>query len=84
MAAQLLGTTGNWGIPQDQAGILITDQSFDFSNQEKPVLSDFGFRISDSGVLDCGNTRNFPGLGMDSTQFKARTKAYGLRVICLV
>jgi hypothetical protein len=49
MAAQLLGTTGNWGILQDQAGILITDQSFDFSNQEKPVLSDFGFRISDFG-----------------------------------
>ena len=35
MAASLLGTTGNWGIPQDEAGILITDLSFDFSNQEK-------------------------------------------------
>ena len=27
MAASLLGTTGNWGIPQDEAGILITDLS---------------------------------------------------------
>lgn len=38
MAATFLGTTGNWGIPQDEAGILINDLSFDFSNQEKPVL----------------------------------------------
>ena len=38
MSANLLGTTGNWGIPNDQSGILITDLSFDFSNQEKPVL----------------------------------------------
>jgi hypothetical protein len=42
MAAQLLGTTGNWGIPEDQPGILITDQSFDFSNQEKTVLDKGG------------------------------------------
>ena len=42
MAAQLLGTTGNWGIPTDQSGILITDLSFDFSNQEKPVLDKGG------------------------------------------
>jgi len=42
MSATLLGTTGNWGIPQDEAGILITDLSFDFSNQEKPVLDKGG------------------------------------------
>jgi hypothetical protein len=42
MAASLLGTTGNWGIPNDQPGILITDQSFDFSNQEKQVLDKSG------------------------------------------
>ena len=42
MAAQLLGTTGNWGIPNDQTGILITDLSFDFSNQEKQVLDKGG------------------------------------------
>ena len=42
MSATLLGTTGNWGIPNDQDGILITDTSFDFSNQEKPVLSKAG------------------------------------------
>lgn len=42
MAASLLGTTGNWGIPQDEAGILITDLSFDFSNQERPVLDRSG------------------------------------------
>ena len=42
MAASLLGTTGNWGISQDEAGILITDLSFDFSNQEKPVLDKGG------------------------------------------
>ena len=42
MAAQLLGTTGNWGIPNDQDGILITDLSFDFSNQEKTVLNKSG------------------------------------------
>lgn len=42
MAANLLGTTGNWGIAADESGILITDLSFDFSNQEKPVLDKGG------------------------------------------
>ncbi len=42
MAATFLGTTGNWGIPQDETGIIITDLSFDFSNQEKTVLDKGG------------------------------------------
>jgi hypothetical protein len=42
MAATFIGTTGNWGIPNDQSGILITDLSFDFSNQEKTVLDKGG------------------------------------------
>jgi hypothetical protein len=42
MSATFIGTTGNWGIPNDQAGILITDLSFDYSNQEKPVLNKSG------------------------------------------
>ena len=42
MAATFLGTTGNWGIPNDQPGLLITDMSFDFSNQEKTVLDKAG------------------------------------------
>jgi hypothetical protein len=42
MAATFLGTTGNWGIPNDQSGLLITDLSFDFSNQEKTVLDKAG------------------------------------------
>ena len=42
MAATFLGTTGNWGIPNDQPGILITDLSFDFSNPEKTVLDKAG------------------------------------------
>ena len=40
MAAELLGTTGNWGIPLDEAGIIITDLNFDFSNQEKPETAE--------------------------------------------
>ena len=42
MAATFLGTTGNWGIPNDEAGILINDLAFDFSNQEKTVLNKSG------------------------------------------
>ena len=42
MAATFLGTTGNWGIPEDEGGILIIDLSFDFSNQEKVVLDKGG------------------------------------------
>jgi hypothetical protein len=42
MAATFIGSTGNWGIPNDQAGLLITEQSFDFSNQEKTVLNKAG------------------------------------------
>jgi hypothetical protein len=39
MSANLLGTTGNWGIPSDQPGMLIYDHSFDFSHLDKPVLN---------------------------------------------
>ena len=42
MAANLLGTTGNWGIPQDETGVLITDLGFSYSNQEKTVLDKGG------------------------------------------
>ena len=42
MAATFLGTTGNWGIPNDETGIIITDLAFDYSNQEKAVLSKSG------------------------------------------
>lgn len=42
MPASLLGTTGNFGIPNDQSGLLITDHSFDFSSQEKQVLDKAG------------------------------------------
>jgi hypothetical protein len=42
MAATFLGTTGNWGIPSDETGIIITDLSFDYSNQEKTVLDKGG------------------------------------------
>ena len=39
MSATSLGTTGNWGIPTDQSGMLLYDHSFDFSQQDKPVLN---------------------------------------------
>ena len=42
MSASLLGTTGNWGIPQDQPGLIIYEQSFEYSVQEKPVLTKGG------------------------------------------
>jgi len=42
MSATLLGTTGNWGIPQDEAGIIISDLAFAYSNQQKPVLTKGG------------------------------------------
>ena len=42
MSATLLGTTGNWGIPDDEAGLIITDISFEFSQKDKPVLTKQG------------------------------------------
>ena len=42
MGATFIGTTGNWGIPNDESGIIITDLSFDYSNQEKTVLNKSG------------------------------------------
>ena len=42
MAATFLGTTGNWGIPNDQSGLILYDASFDFSQQEKTVLNTSG------------------------------------------
>ena len=42
MAATFLGITSNWGITADEAGILITDLSFDYSNQEKTIMDKGG------------------------------------------
>lgn len=42
MAANLLGITGNWGIAQDETGVLIVDLSYSYSNQEKMVLDKGG------------------------------------------
>jgi hypothetical protein len=42
MGATFIGTTGNWGIEDNESGLLVTDLSFDFSNQEKPVLDKGG------------------------------------------
>jgi hypothetical protein len=42
MAATFLGTTGNWGIPNEQSGLILYDVSYDFSQQEKPVLNTSG------------------------------------------
>lgn len=39
MAATSLGTTGNFGIVAAQTGVILTDLSFDFSNEEKEVLN---------------------------------------------
>ena len=42
MAATFLGITSNWGITADVTGILITDLSFDYSNQEKTIMDKGG------------------------------------------
>ena len=42
MAATFIGTTGNWGIPNDQSGLIISDLAYDYSQQEKPVLDKSG------------------------------------------
>ena len=42
MAATFLGITSNWGITADETGILITDLSFDYSNQEKTIMDKGG------------------------------------------
>ena len=42
MSATLLGITGNWGIPQDEAGMIIIGFELNYSNQQKPVLTKGG------------------------------------------
>ena len=42
MSATSLGTVGVWAIGNEQTGMLITDHSFDFSDQEKNVLNKSG------------------------------------------
>ena len=42
MEPTLLGTTGKWGIPEDETGVLITDFGIDYSNQEKTCLNKSG------------------------------------------
>ena len=42
MAATTLGTTGNWGIPNEQSGLILYDASYDYSQQEKTVLTTSG------------------------------------------
>ena len=74
MAASLLGTTGNWGIPQDEAGILITDLSFDFSNQEKPVLDKGGEIIGLSLYQEMAEVK-ISGLVSKDTPFSGKVGA---------
>ena len=42
MPATPLGTIGNWGVPEDEVGLLITDLSYSFTHQEKLVLNKSG------------------------------------------
>ena len=42
MGATLIGITGVWGIANDQTGIIISDYSLDYSNNEKPCLNRSG------------------------------------------
>jgi hypothetical protein len=40
--AATLGITGNWGIANEQTGILISELAFEYTQQEKPVLNTSG------------------------------------------
>lgn len=42
MAATTLGVTGNWGIPNEQSGFILYDMGYEFSQQEKTVLTTSG------------------------------------------
>lgn len=42
MQPTLIGITGNWGIPEDETGVLIIDLNFEYSIQEKTVLDKGG------------------------------------------
>ena len=42
MAATFIGITGNWGIVADQAGVIISDLAYEYSQQEKTVLNPSG------------------------------------------
>jgi hypothetical protein len=39
MSATQIGITGNWGIPNEQPGMILYDHSMDYSQQEKPCLT---------------------------------------------
>jgi len=39
MAATSLGNIGNWGIPNEQSGFILYDMGYEFSQQEKTVLT---------------------------------------------
>jgi hypothetical protein len=40
--AATLGITGNWGIANEQTGILISELAFEYTQQEKTVLNPSG------------------------------------------
>ena len=42
MSATLIGTTGNWGIDDDEAGLIIASLDFDYQSKEKEVLNKTG------------------------------------------
>ena len=74
MSANLLGTTGNWGIPNDQPGIIITDLSFDFSSQEKQVLDKAGEVIGLSFYQEKGDVK-ISGLVAKTAPFSGKIGA---------
>lgn len=42
MAATLIGTTGKWGVPNDETGIIIESLDFDYQTKEKEQLNKSG------------------------------------------
>lgn len=71
MAATELGNTGNWGIPQDEAGVIIYDMGYDYSIQDKPVLDRSG-EISGLALYQALCDVKFSGLVPKAAPFASK------------
>jgi len=74
MSATLLGTTGVWGITSVETGVILSDESYDYSIQEKPVLTTLG-EVQGLALYGAKCEVKFDGLVPKTTPFASKLGA---------
>lgn len=74
MSATLIGTTGSWGIPLDESGLILETIEYDYKDKEKAVLNKVGETIGYSFYDEMVET-SLKGLATSTTPFSGTLTA---------